>query len=145
MIRALLKAVKAKFDTDTGVSGLSTATGGRLFLSRSLDREPGGTTSKLPFLLVEVVSEAPLGEFAAQAIERVRLQFSVYDSSDGNSPDTCSTVIGKLRALFDGARLDLTGDDFTHAEFVREGGTGPRYVDEQWMATTDYIAVFAAA
>jgi len=143
MIRALLKAIKAKIDADSGASGLYTAVSGRRYLGLQVDRTTGGGTTKYPFLTYQVISNSPLAEFKDTYIDRLRVQFSIFDNSDGNSPDTCATVVGKLTALFDGANLDLTGDGYTLAPAIREGGTGPMRVEEAWQATVDYIFVFS--
>jgi len=145
--RSLLKAIVAKIAADSGVAGLSTAVGGRVYLSRMVDRMAGASTAKFPYLVVEIVTDDPVGELGSKAagetIERFRVQFSAFDASDGNSPDTCATVKDKIVTLFDRSTMDMSGDGYGTARCVREpGGTGPRRVEQEWMATVDYIFVF---
>ena len=143
MIRALLKAIRAKIDADSGATGVATAISGRYYLGVQVDRTTGGGTTKYPFLVCNIITEAPQAEFPDVYIERVLVQFSVFDNSDGNSPDTCAQVTGKVRALFDGASLDLTADGYTTAACIREGGVGPLRIDGAWQMTTDYMVVFS--
>jgi len=144
--RALLRGIKATVDADNGVTGLYTAVSGRVYLSRRTTRESDGGTSLFPYLVVEVVSDDPLGEFSKTVVERILVQFSVFDNSDGNSPDTCAQIKGKVQTLFDGdsSTLDLSAFGFTTAYLVRSGGGfGPMRVDGVWQATQDYVAVFS--
>lgn len=147
MIRALLRGIKTTIDADSGVTGLYTAVSGRRYLGLRVDRTAGGGTSKYPFLAYGAISNAPLAEFPKVYIERVRVQFSVFDNSDGNSPETCAQVMGKLTALFDdgdGSVVDLTAYGYTKAKAIRESGPhGPFRVEESWQSTVDYMFVFS--
>lgn len=145
MIQALLKAIKIKIDADSGAAGLYTAVSGRRYLSPQVDRTPGGGTSKYPFLIYMVISDAPVAEFENVYIERVRVQFSIFDNSDGNSPNRCTQVMGKLTTLFnDGVDLDLTAYGYTKAVAIRESGPhGPMRVEGTWQMTVDYMFVFS--
>ena len=145
MIQALLKAIKIKIDADSGAAGLYTAVSGRRYISPQVDRTTGGGTSKYPFRTYAPISDAPFGEFTATPIERVRVNFSVFDNSDSNSPNRCTQIMGKLTTLFDdGVNLDLTAYGFTKAPAIRESGPhGPMRIEGAWQMTVDYMFVFS--
>ena len=132
---SLLRAIAAKFNSDTSAGTVHAAVGGRYDCPRAPDKQT------FPYVVGNIVDGVSDPLLSNISVDVVRFQFSIFSDKKTDASE-CVDIQDKLRTLFDDATLSFSATSNDHATWFveRDIDTGPDVDDDEKMfCTQDYL------
>ena len=98
-----------------------------------LFNDTGFDNQGLPVLIVSGLSEVPTYMTCSPSIDEIRIQFTVFTSTDSQ----CFDALSHLKAEFDEKTLSMANTSCIR--MGRVAATPPRKIGDAWRGTIDYL------